>query len=163
MSPPAHGVEVAPLAGLEGERADDGFLSGVGAAPVACPAFSGESVRVVGKVVVIVGLPSCVAQFLSGSSHRKSMSPLLAEMTRSNQPMGAAVEWLPKYFWTRGDSRPWRRRWDLACWASWTVSSRARESWWWRVVLQEEWMGKGEGAEGVGCCRWRMGVAWVAP
>jgi len=40
VSPPADGVEVAPLAGLEGKRADDGFLGGVGAAPVACPALS---------------------------------------------------------------------------------------------------------------------------
>lgn len=96
-----------------GERADDGLGAGVGAAVVACPAWG--SVRVGGER----GregegrggeeVPSCVAQFWSGSSQRKTMPARLPLAILSSQPMTGAVGPGPKYFWKMWEVLRWMR------------------------------------------------------
>lgn len=70
------------------------------------------------------------------------MSPRSAERTRSYQPIGTAVELLPKYLVTREDELPYLRRWALALAARVMVSSRPREICRAKVALQDSWIGK---------------------
>lgn len=115
-------------------------VSNVAFSPRQCPAHSADCqslVQILRWVERSGYVLSCVAQFLSGSSHRNNMPALSAETILSYHPSGVAVDSSPKYLVTKGESRPQNSKCSFACRASSTASSNPRSNWARRVALQE--------------------------